>query len=39
MTNYLTHPRYGHEKEYLVEVFGPVTDDQLQQMRNGVFIL
>ena len=39
MTNYLTHPKYGHEKEYLVEVFGPVTDDQLKQMSNGVFIL
>ncbi len=21
MTNYLTHPRYGHEKEYVVETF------------------
>ncbi len=39
MTNYLTHPRYGHEKEYLVEVFGPIDDDQLRQMRNWVFIL
>lgn len=39
MTNYLTHPRYGHEKEYLVEVFWPIDDNQLQRMRDGVYIL
>jgi len=39
MTNYLTHPRYGHEKEYLVEVFWPINDDQLQRMREGIYIL
>jgi len=39
MTNYLTHPRYGHEKEYLVEVFGPIDDKQLKQMSDGVYIL
>lgn len=39
MTNYLTHPRYGHEKEYLVEVFGPIDDNQLDTMRRGVHIL
>jgi len=39
MTNYLTHPRYGHEKEYLVEVFWPINDRQLQQMRDWVYIL
>ena len=39
ITNYLTHPRYGHEKEYLVEVFWPIDDDQLDRMRNGLYIL
>lgn len=39
MTNYLTHPRYEHEKEYVVEVFGPITDRQLDSMAEGMFIL
>lgn len=39
ITNYLTHPRYGHEKEYIVEVFWPIEDWALQQMRDGVVIL
>lgn len=39
ITNYLTHPRYGHEKEYVVETFGAISDEQLQKMRDGVFIL
>lgn len=39
MTNYLTHPRYEHEKEYVVETFGPITDDQLKKMSRWVLIL
>jgi pseudouridine synthase len=39
MTNYLTHPRYGHEKEYIVEIFGPISDVQLQNMSQWVEIL
>lgn len=39
MTNYLTHPRYGHEKEYVVETFGSITDNQLELMSHGVEIL
>lgn len=39
MTNYLTHPKYEHEKEYVVEVFGPITDRQLEAMSEGMFIL
>jgi pseudouridine synthase len=39
MTNYLTHPRYEHEKEYIVEVFGPITDRELESMSEGMFIL
>ncbi|NDK10066.1 rRNA pseudouridine synthase [Candidatus Gracilibacteria bacterium] len=38
MTNYLTHPRYGHEKEYVVETFGSLGDEQLESMRHGVDI-
>ena len=39
MTNYLTHPRYGHEKEYVVETFWPINDQQLDTMSGGVVIL
>lgn len=39
MTNYLTHPRYGHEKEYVVETFGAIAEEQLEEMRKGVEIL
>ena len=33
------HPRYKHEKEYIVEVFWSITDDALEKMRNWLFIL
>jgi len=39
MTNYLTHPRYGHEKEYVVETFWPISDTQLITMSQWVLIL
>ncbi len=39
MTNYLTHPRYGHEKEYVVETFWPIDDKQLEDMAKWVIIL
>ena len=39
MTNYLTHPRYEHEKEYVVETFGAIDDQQLASLRTGVKIL
>lgn len=39
MTNYLTHPRYGHEKQYVVETFGPIDDDALKRMSRGIMIL
>jgi 23S rRNA pseudouridine2604 synthase len=32
----LTHPKYGHEKEYLVGVERPVTDDELTKLAAGV---
>ncbi|MBS9775234.1 rRNA pseudouridine synthase [Candidatus Gracilibacteria bacterium] len=39
LTNFLIHPRYEHEKEYVVEVFGRIEDEALEKMRNGLFIL
>ncbi len=38
LTNRLTHPRYGHEKEYQVLVYGDPSDEQLQIWRRGVVI-
>jgi pseudouridine synthase len=32
----LTHPRYGHEKSYLVLVEGQLTPEQVQKWRDGV---
>lgn len=39
LANFLMHPRYNHEKEYIVETFGPISDVSLEKMRNGLFIL
>lgn len=39
MTNYLTHPRYGHEKEYVVETFWAITDDALYRISQWIPIL
>lgn len=39
ITNLLTHPKYQHEKEYVVETFGAIDDEALNIMRKGVFIL
>lgn len=39
ITNYLIHPRYEHEKEYLVETFGPISDEALKKMSRGLLIL
>jgi len=36
LTHLLTHPRYEHEKEYLVLVKGHPTDAVLSQLRRGV---
>ena len=38
LSNYLMHPRYEHEKEYVVEVYGKIDDSALEKMRNGVKI-
>ncbi len=39
LTNYLTHPRYGHEKEYVVEVFWAISEDALKTIAQGVPVL
>lgn len=38
LSNYLMHPRYAHEKEYVVEVYGKIDESALEKMRNGVTI-
>ena len=34
LSNYLMHPRYEHEKEYIVEVYGKIDDEALERMRR-----
>ena len=36
LTNRLTHPRYEHEKEYLVRVEGKITPAEKQQLEHGI---
>ena len=38
LANRLTHPRYGHEKEYQVLVTRPPDQDQLEAWRHGVVL-
>jgi len=38
LTNRLTHPRYGHEKEYLVLVATRPDEEQLEIWRRGVVL-
>lgn len=38
LSNYLMHPRYEHEKEYVVEVYGKIEDEALEKMRRWVKI-
>jgi 23S rRNA pseudouridine2605 synthase len=39
LANYLMHPKYEHEKEYVVETFWSIDDKALDAMREGLFIL
>ena len=39
IANYLMHPRYKHEKQYVVETFWPISDENIRTMAKGVFIL
>jgi 23S rRNA pseudouridine2605 synthase len=36
LTNYITHPRYGHEKTYKVALDGLVPENKLDLWRRGV---
>jgi len=36
LTNFLTHPRYGVEKEYLVRLDSMISDRDLQRMTRGI---
>lgn len=36
LANRLMHPRYGSEREYAVRVLGEVTEEQRQQLLQGV---
>ena len=38
MANRLTHPRYGVEKTYHVEVAGRLDEAQLQELRKGIYL-
>jgi len=38
LTNRLTHPRYGHEKEYRVLVTGRPNQEALNKWRRGVYL-
>lgn len=39
LSNYLIHPRYEHEKEYIVEVYGKITDEALDKISKWMYIL
>lgn len=34
LSNYLMHPRYEHEKEYSVETYGRIEDQDLEKMEQ-----
>lgn len=36
LTNRLTHPRYEHEKEYLLRVEGKLSPDERQNLERGI---
>lgn len=39
LANYLMHPRYNHEKEYIVETFWAIDENSIQKMREWLMIL
>jgi len=38
LTNRLTHPRYEHEKEYLVHINAQLSPQEMQQLQRGVML-
>lgn len=39
LANFLMHPKYEHEKEYVVETFWAIDDEQLKTMSEWIIIL
>jgi pseudouridine synthase len=39
LTNYLIHPKYEHEKEYVVETFWPISDSELDKISRPMYML
>jgi len=39
LANYLMHPRYNHDKQYVVETYWKISDEALEKMRKWLFIL
>ncbi len=39
LANFLMHPKYEHEKEYVVETFWPIEDSSLEKMSEWLIIL
>jgi 23S rRNA pseudouridine2605 synthase len=38
LANHLTHPRYGHEKEYRVKISGTPTESTMTTWREGMYL-
>ncbi len=38
LINELTHPKYEHEKEYVVEISKEITDQDLEKLSNGIYL-
>ena len=38
LANHLTHPRYGHEKEYLVETKEIVSERDINRLQKGIVL-
>ncbi len=38
LANRLSHPRYGIEKTYMVEVKGRVTDESIRVLKKGIWV-
>ena len=38
LTNHLTHPRYGHKREYRVLVIGRPDEEALKKMQRGMIL-
>jgi 23S rRNA pseudouridine2605 synthase/23S rRNA pseudouridine2604 synthase len=39
LANFLMHPKYNHEKEYLVSTFWPISDKAIDKLKKPMFIL